>query len=431
MAAQSQPSRELAPMPQRAAAVAEEAYLKRQREARIYSRTRGVMVVLTESMFALASRDYQRERFAPIKRTKPALHMRRYSVDVNTLYSNLINTKVAGQQKYYPSTPPCTNDPYPTLEKASLTNIEYLSIIRTSAWPSFMSDSALDTAFVLLSHDEGCASAHIGIARTIEAQRWIFIPVNDGLGAQLSDGTQGTHWTLVALDRVHNRMHYYDSLAMGREEYWNTAVDVARGMLGMVGEQEEAEWEFVAEWNSPHQYRDNHCSVDVGPCGPFVYSMVLLLVDRIQHYQRASAENQCHLGLGNSFPMCVGIGDLRRWRDVEGWATLHDRTAVEGEGVECVSDPAIRINVSRWDTGSDQLNNSGKSAFSDATAISNKAVRSEVIELSSDGDDVEMASLGRAAPLEPGMSRTSPAEGEGVPPPLLLTGDDVIFVQDL
>jgi hypothetical protein len=40
--------------------------------------------VRTNTVFALALRDYQRHQYAPTRRTRPKLHKRKYSVDVNS-----------------------------------------------------------------------------------------------------------------------------------------------------------------------------------------------------------------------------------------------------------------------------------------------------------------------------------------------------------
>lgn len=567
MAAQSLATMHLAPMPPHARVVVEQAALERQREARIYSQTRGMMSYRTERMFAHALRDYQRENHAPMKRTRPPLHMRRYSIDVNTgveergrkrvshsltamrsceslqhlvnsdVTNNvllqtrdgkLIETEVLDQQvsqfpsyspeyqthpgpcmiannaklttiqahqrkdnefkhqalelvtpstapllfpipcryhgfnKYYRYLPPSNSSTYLSIDNASLTNADFLTITHLTGYHSFMSDNALDTAFTLLSREKACSAADIRIASTIEAQvsfyadpagkeaysalfspaRWIFIPINDGLGATSNDSAlaAGAHWMLVALDRVHKRMHYFDSLAMGRGEYWDTAIDVARGMLGIVGE-DEAQWAFVAEWHSPHQYRDNACQQDVGPCGPFVYAMVSLFVDEIRGFQRAGVEEQCDLSLGGWFPAWFGerwdskttreeiqrsVASARMQSSVEGWAAAHDRVALEGEQVEVVDEPAVRFRVPRWDTGTDQPDGSEDSEGSDATAGSDESVGSEVAEVSSDDEDEKMTSVEHAASPESG---TSPTNGDGdVAQSVQFTIDDVVII---
>lgn len=60
------------------------AFAERHRQARIYAHTKSMMRVRTNTMFALALRDYQRQQYAPTRRTRPNLHKRRYSVDVNS-----------------------------------------------------------------------------------------------------------------------------------------------------------------------------------------------------------------------------------------------------------------------------------------------------------------------------------------------------------
>lgn len=55
----------------------------RRNQAHIHSRTRCMMRVHTDRMSVLASRDYQRQQYAPTRHTIPALRKRRYSIDVN------------------------------------------------------------------------------------------------------------------------------------------------------------------------------------------------------------------------------------------------------------------------------------------------------------------------------------------------------------
>lgn len=84
MSAQPQANMATALMSERAREVVKEAMIGRNCQSYIYSQTRGTIGVRTKNMFAYALRDYQRHQYAPMKRTRPALTKRRYSVDVST-----------------------------------------------------------------------------------------------------------------------------------------------------------------------------------------------------------------------------------------------------------------------------------------------------------------------------------------------------------
>ncbi|KAH6633549.1 hypothetical protein C7974DRAFT_375620 [Boeremia exigua] len=339
-------------MAKRSTEVIKFARMERARQARIYSQTRGIMRVRTEKMFAHASRDYQRHQYAPTQRTESALRRRRYSVDVSTGVEKRKAKKIcklnekAEQQTLELITPSSSVLPFPKprryielnkfwhcpvpfddanyfyVDGNPITNKQFLNITCTSGMDSYLEDNALDMTLNTLSIDKNCASNGIQIATSIEAQvcayrdpagkeayarafgdkKWIFLPVNDAIGEPKDVELMGAHWSLVALDRVHKRMHYYDSAFMADVRFWEAACFVAQGMLTMLDENVQ-EWEFYREWQTPNQFRDNqfrdaegNCADD-GACGPFVWSMTATLTDHILQAQWAGQEDSCSLGL--------------------------------------------------------------------------------------------------------------------------------------
>jgi hypothetical protein len=83
------------------------AFAVRRHQARIHSNTSGMMHVHTSDMFALASRDYQRQHYAPTRRTSPVLLRRRYTIDVNLG----IGERPIGQVRDFPGR--CRGSDYP------------------------------------------------------------------------------------------------------------------------------------------------------------------------------------------------------------------------------------------------------------------------------------------------------------------------------
>ncbi len=279
--------------------------------------------------------------------------------------------------RFWNHTPLTDNKPYLRIDDALITNKQFLDIECTTGYDSFMEDNGLDMALAVLSLDKHCAASNIRIASTVEAQiclnsdpdgkedyaqefankKWVFIPVNDAMGQHQNTGLLGIHWSLVALDRVHKRMHYIDSMFMDDEEGWRAACNVAIGMLTLLGEQAH-EWSFLAEWNSPDQNCDNrfqdgngNCA-DAGACGPIVWTMVSVLVDKIQKAQHAGSEDECFLDLDENTPWWFGgcwhslkirsmmqncIANVKKRQDIEVWAEQHDQQAAGGDGMEFLS----------------------------------------------------------------------------------------------
>lgn len=260
-----------------------------------------------------------------------------------------------------------------------MSNNEWYWITHTDGPEMWMRDNALDMALMVLSCNQHCKASMIGIASSVDAQiclfpdsdgkeeyakrfhneRWIFMPINDGMIGVENDGINGHHWSVVALDRVHQVAHYYDSLFVDNDFYQNVAYRITTGMLRVLDEDLE-DWIFRAEYNCPNQYLNNQCDFDGGACGPFVYSMIELAVDTIQRYQEDGIEDLCRLNLTREFPASFGeawnsydvrhemqnyIAHAKRQVDTETLTALHDKSATADEDVELLTEPALRFDV--------------------------------------------------------------------------------------
>ncbi|KAF1360840.1 hypothetical protein EJ07DRAFT_176924 [Lizonia empirigonia] len=320
--------------------------------------------------------------------------------------------------------PPSNDDIYLELDIATISNNEFLYMTDTVGAERWMRDGGLDMALTVLSRDYHCLRSKIGIASSVDSQvcrypdpggkeeyasrfsdkNWIFMPVNDGMLGVVNDGINGVHWAVVALDRIHKTVHYFDSLFVNNLSYIQLATDVSLGMLRLLDENPQA-WQFFAEKWSPHQYRDNQCDFDQGACGPFVYTMVETAVKHIQLFQRDNHEQGCWLGLTRTFrdefasqfhsynvrrSMQRRIADAKMRSTAGRLSGAHDIRAIAGEDVELLSEPAIRFNASPrpaqpLETGPES-NSDHESAMSTVTSSSGDAVTTVDIQLPSAGD---------------------------------------------
>ncbi|KAH9873093.1 hypothetical protein J1614_005490 [Plenodomus biglobosus] len=224
--------------------------------------------------------------------------------------------------------PPFNNDIYLELGLATITNEEWYHIMCTNGDEAWMRDSSLNMALEVLSQDTKYADNHIAIlnsnlaqtyylaglqetqeageeAQVVKGERereedgesapndgfnedrarlqnahYIFLPLNDGFGAESAFAIQGTHWFLLALDMPNKCIHYYDSLGVTNPWRSNIAYLTALGMVCLL-RQNMADWHFFEEHHSPSQVTGNQCAYDIGPCAPFVWRLVSVLAGRV------------------------------------------------------------------------------------------------------------------------------------------------------
>ncbi|KAJ4313950.1 hypothetical protein N0V94_006698 [Neodidymelliopsis sp. IMI 364377] len=412
----------------------------RNEQARIYPRTRRVMHVQTSRTYAVGLRDYGRENHVPTKRTQPALLTRRYSVDVNTkdwdkpYDSGWTKTAVApaspherkneeldcatlttpdlpfpsphrytGFNKWMSRNPPDDNGNYLQLDTASISNEVFWYYTHTSGSEKWMRDDGLDMALMVLSKEKNCDASNIGIASSVDSQvcafpddtgkeeyvarfgnkRWIFMPINDGMAGVENDGINGVHWSFLVLDRIHSQMHYFDSLFVSSHSYQDLAIRVSAGMLRILGE-EVARWNPVWEFTSPHQWRDNNCTFDGGPCAPFVYQMIDTIIGRIQTHQQLDDEDGCYLNLPFDYPytfsqwwdsyntrttMQERIAVMKAISDARRLTSMHDRAATANEDVILLDEPDLRFDVPHRPAESVQPTDSDSDSESDTMSV--------------------------------------------------------------
>lgn len=268
-----------------------------------------------------------------------------------------------------PATPPATpppedNETYLAFNDAIITNNQFHYIMHTSGQEAFMQDDCLDMASKILAHNEKCADSHISIASTFEAQifygaandpnggyeeyskqfgdaKWIFIPINDGMAGKVNASIQGSHWSLLVLNRVSKTAHYFDSLFIDQSEYHELASAVFCGTANVLGENVH-EWVTKVEYNSPNQKQHNICKEEAyTSCGPFVYSMTEFLIFTIQEAQRKGCENQHVLDLRPEFPRL--------------WAEMWDSRAKRQEMQNSVADMKMAMETAEETDGSDEV----------------------------------------------------------------------------
>lgn len=373
---------------------AKDAHYKR---GNIFAKTRQMLRSQTTKTIVVSARGHERAGYVPMMRTRPALHKRRYSVDIVTKnwndwkqlgweqsesvevrlptysaskkpssaltiqdHANDTQKKFIGPpyheneprvqygqpvplpdprrhmalNNFFACLPPFNDEIYLELGDATIRNDAFRYIefgdgsYGIEAW---MRGESLDMAMEILKREQRCDAYSIDIANSNNAQifymaamcndgsgqaydnyrarfrnkRWIFVVVNDAFGGVESDDTKGSHWALIALDRRTKCVHYYDSLYLLYQSNQAIARDVGKGLL-LILEEDIHRWHFQPEWHCPNQTRDNLCTEDIGPCGPFVYKMTEMLICMIKQNQTADGEGESGLRLLSGFSQYFG-----------------------------------------------------------------------------------------------------------------------------
>jgi hypothetical protein len=193
-----------------------------------------------------------------------------------------------------------------------LTNEDFYTIMDLKGNDCWYRDNVLDVALQLSSiyHEANEHSIAVASIWTVQAvhvsirygrgiselqayipmltdKKWVFVPLNDGIGHTSAEDFVGTHWSLLVIDRPNKRAHYIDGLGNGMEHYARQFASTFQKMLG-----DEEEYNFIIESNAPHQWDHNRypSSWDVGPCGPYVVKMIHLMLDHIRKCQQDGEE---------------------------------------------------------------------------------------------------------------------------------------------
>ncbi|KAJ4360776.1 uncharacterized protein N0V89_001343 [Didymosphaeria variabile] len=224
--------------------------------------------------------------------------------------------------------PPVNDDTYAHIGNALLSNEDIWSIMQLTGIYSWYRDTVLDAALELTSLYYDGETNGIAVASSTTAQcvqfaatgvddaamielrayktmfddkKWIFVPLNDGMGGTSAEEVRGGHWALLAIDRPNKRAHYIDGLFSWAVDWQNIAQSLALAFGNLLG---DGKYDFYVEQNAPHQWNHNSFgSADSGPCGPYVVKMVQTMMHHIYHSQLHGVEDQIslHLEYGMSF----------------------------------------------------------------------------------------------------------------------------------
>ncbi|KAL1600536.1 hypothetical protein SLS60_006922 [Paraconiothyrium brasiliense] len=222
--------------------------------------------------------------------------------------------------------PPFNEDTYAHIGNAMVSNEDICSIMQLTGFHCWYRDTVLDAALELTSlyydaEDNGIAVASSTTAQCVqfaatgvddadmnelrayktmfEGKKWIFVPLNDGMGGTSAEEVRGTHWALLAIDRPNKRAHYIDGLFSWTDDWQNIGRSLALAFGNLLG---DGMYEFCIEHNAPHQWNHNQFrGTDSGPCGPYVVKMVQEIMCYIRYHQRHETEDQISLRLGSGF----------------------------------------------------------------------------------------------------------------------------------
>jgi hypothetical protein len=135
--------------------------------------------------------------------------------------------------------PPHDTGQYLTLGDGILKNEYFNFILAVNGSEAWMDDSSFNMALEALRRIEDCDAHSIDVVNTnisqifyfafacgdwnsitydayrerLKDKRWIFVPINDGVGGDADSYASGSHWSLLVMDRVHKFGLYYDSMA--------------------------------------------------------------------------------------------------------------------------------------------------------------------------------------------------------------------------
>lgn len=234
------------------------------------------------------------------------------------------------------------NDTYTQFSSHPLRNEDFLTIMDMTGDNCWYRDDIMDAALALCSIYYGAEDNEIMIVGSAAAQafkfaamtdgeldmnelrayaplfqgkKWIFMPLNDGIGETSAEQFRGSHWSLLAIDRPNKKAHYIDGLGIGMK---NMAKRYACALQKLIGDGGDEEYKFSIEWNAPHQWDKNFTPhSDWGPCGPYVLKMIKIMMDDICTSRNAGCEAEIGLHLEPGFSARFDFNSYAERRSLE------------------------------------------------------------------------------------------------------------------
>ncbi|KAH3968897.1 hypothetical protein HBH52_176820 [Parastagonospora nodorum] len=434
-----------------------------RKDVSIFNSTKQMMREETSQMLVLASRGFGRAGYVPTKKTSPRLRTRRYSIDVLVKpwtfekdwqwKADVRYEASPAVQKHHENEPrlraepiqafptplryrelnvramhppPHDDETYLVMGDSVLPNMEFNFMLHHRGGEAWMRDNALAMSLDVLERALECHKYGISIVNPNAAQiifmasrcddadeasydvyrdrlqdkRWIVLPINDGIGAY----SDGSHWSLVIVDRVHKTAFYYDSTGVSPyNQIQKIAYEVSKGLLMVLGE-ETKEWQFLPQEESPNQWWDNQFTQDQGPCGPFVWKMAKIMIEKIIAHQQTGHEADCDLSLHRGFDryfksmfdswlVRLEMQQFITWfkLDQESLTSVeeHDQIAVEGEDVAMSQElPAVYLEPER-PASENSTETSSEDEQDEDPAVSLNRVRGGGISLVGEDDSID------------------------------------------
>ncbi|KAF2875508.1 hypothetical protein BDV95DRAFT_276384 [Massariosphaeria phaeospora] len=331
------------------------------KRARPYPKTKPMIVHKTKTMFVTSARGH-RDGLPPTKKTRPALHRRRYSIDAAVVAMGSgwscpdeedvsmpeapADTYVPVDAPHYETDAPAQREqslllPDPTrhgfghiseipdddetyldLETASLTNQEYHFILDLESLESWFRDGILNTALAVLSREYACPSNGIEIAnsmtsqilymagefgeaagleeykRQFESAMFIFLPINDGFA---SDGDASN---IAGTHWSFIFINRYKGTAKYFDSMFLHSPSHCRVASVVVRGMElllSERYHRTRALNCPEQNEHNMCKDDAGACGPFTVYMIEFWVEHIKWFKAYDRESEPDFELWSGF----------------------------------------------------------------------------------------------------------------------------------
>ncbi|KAF2449845.1 hypothetical protein P171DRAFT_507584 [Karstenula rhodostoma CBS 690.94] len=215
------------------------------------------------------------------------------------------------------------NDKYVEFGDFSLSNEDFTTIMDMTGHDAWYRDNVVDAALELCSIYHGAEDNEIMAVSSVTVQtfkgaaisdeesymfdlkdylpmfqgkKWIFIPLNDGIGETSAAEYRGNHWSLLVIDRPRKQALYIDGMGRDMEKMAERYAYALRKILG------DEEYTFSIQENAPHQWNHNATPhADCGPCGPYIVKMIQIMMAHICKMRNAGLEAEIGFHLTREF----------------------------------------------------------------------------------------------------------------------------------